>query len=166
VGNISCHLKEYNKSSFKIQNLCILVENVKESLSQLIQRRVRELNISKAEAARRCGITRSYFGNMANQTAPTESGQYEPSPEVVAGLSKGLEVSEIEILDSIGYIGHSGKDAERVELEAMYRKRKNLSPARREAFSRILDMVDRELDRLYEEEMAEKAKANGQNNGQ
>lgn len=40
---------------------------------------------------------------MANQTAPTKSGQYEPSPEVVAKLAKVLDVSEIEILKAIGY---------------------------------------------------------------
>ena len=59
---------------------------------------------------------------------------------------KGLEVA--------GY-SSDDEDTERTELETMYRKRKNLSPARREAFARILDMVDRELDRLHEEEMRE-----------
>ncbi|MBS1793613.1 MAG: helix-turn-helix domain-containing protein [Acidobacteria bacterium] len=82
---------------------CILIDNVEQNLSELIQRRIKALNISKAELARRIGVSRSYIVNMANQTAPTKSGQYEPSPEVVAKLAKVLDVSEIEILKAIGY---------------------------------------------------------------
>jgi hypothetical protein len=69
----------------------------------------------------------------------------------IADKSEGLALA--------GYSSDE-EDIERLELEAMYRKRRRLSAERKEAFRRILDMVDRELDRLIEEEEA-KLRAEG-----
>lgn len=73
------------------------------TLAELIQKRLDDLGISKAELARLIGVSRSYVVNMANQTGNTQSGQYRPSPEVVQKLVKHLQVSEDEILLAIGY---------------------------------------------------------------
>lgn len=84
--------------------MCILVDNVKETLSQLVQRRLKELNTSKAAVARKVGVSRSYIGNIANETAPTQSGQYNLSPDTVSGLAKALEINESEILEAMNYL--------------------------------------------------------------
>jgi transcriptional regulator with XRE-family HTH domain len=103
-------LLEYNKSTDEIQEESILVVDVKETLSQLMRRRAAELGLSNAEIARRAGLSRSYIGNIINETAPTKSGQYNLSPEVVDKLSKVLEVPQTDILESIDYLSdHSDR---------------------------------------------------------
>lgn len=81
---------------------CSLIDNVNK-LAKLITHRLKDLNLSKAELSRRVGVSRSYIVNMANGTAPTVSGQYEPSPEVTEKLAIHLQVEPSEILDAMGY---------------------------------------------------------------
>lgn len=73
-------------------------------------------------------------------------------------LAKGLGVSPEIIFDLTRGVEFDDEDAERVELEAMYRKRRNLSPAKKAAFRRLLEMVDRELDKMIEEDEEEMKK--------
>ena len=74
-----------------------------ENLSQLIQRRIKELNIRKAEIARRTGLSRTYITDISNGTGNTQSGEYRPPPETVTKLAKALEISEAEVTNAIGY---------------------------------------------------------------
>lgn len=74
-----------------------------ETLSELIQRRLRELNLTKSELARSVGVSRAYIGSLANATANTRSGIHRPKPSIVTSLAKHLHVSESEILTAIGY---------------------------------------------------------------
>lgn len=99
-------LLEYNKESNRILPKRILLVNVqeREDLSTLVQRRIRELGISNAEVARRSKLSRSYIGNIVNKTAPTQSGQYNLSPDAVGRLATAIEVSETEILTSMKYL--------------------------------------------------------------
>jgi ribosome-binding protein aMBF1 (putative translation factor) len=80
-----------------------------ETLGELIQRRMKDVGISsKSELARRIGKSEAYVGDLINDTGKTKSGSYKPSPEVVNKLSKTLEISEIEILNAIGYAPQNG----------------------------------------------------------
>lgn len=84
----------------------------------------------------------------------------KPDPVIVERLAKLFDRDVDKALMLAGHAprplpnAETENDIERIEIEAMYRKRKRLSGARREAFKRILDMVDHELDRLYKEETA------------
>lgn len=80
--------------------------DVKETLSQLVRRRVKELGITNAELARRAGLSRSYIGNIVNETAPTKSGQYHLSPESLSKVAKALDVTQTEILASLDYLSN------------------------------------------------------------
>jgi transcriptional regulator with XRE-family HTH domain len=79
---------------------------------------MKELKISKAELARMVGVSRSYITNMANESAPTRTGQYEPGPDVVAALARSLQIEESEILRSMDYIqnGHRPKPQNAAEF--------------------------------------------------
>jgi transcriptional regulator with XRE-family HTH domain len=99
----NCQVIAYNKISNGGQNFCKLLATVSENLSALVQRRLKELKISKAELARKTGLSRTYITDIANATGNTQSGQYRPSPETLEKLAKHLEVSSEEILNSIGY---------------------------------------------------------------
>lgn len=102
--NINCQVLAYNKVSQSEQKTCKLSANVKENLSQLVQRRIKELGISKAEIARRTGLSRTYITDIANSTGNTQSGQYNLTPETVAKFSKALEITEAEILEAMSYL--------------------------------------------------------------
>lgn len=96
-----------NKIRYSEQNICKLLATVKENLSDLIQRRLKELKIKKAELARRTGLSRTYITDLANGTGNTQSGQYNLSPDSVTKLSKALEVTEAEILEAMNYLSES-----------------------------------------------------------
>lgn len=130
--------------------ISIINSVMQETLGDFVKRIRNEKRLSIDEVWKRSGknISTSYINKIENEP------NVNPSFSKLQALATGLGITEAEILQVVG-MEMSIDDAERVELEAMYRKRKRLSPARREAFRRILDMADRELDRLYEEEQRE-----------
>lgn len=122
-----------------------------ETLAEYLTRLMEEKNLSGYDIERitKKGITQSYVNRLKN------GDNTNPSIDAIKALAKGLSVPE-EQLSAIA-LGYklSDDDIERIELDAMYRKRKKLSPKRKDEFRNILQMVDRELDRLYEEELKE-----------
>lgn len=88
-----------------LQKICKVLLNKmdNELLSELVSRRLSELRMSKSELARRLGLSRAYITDLANGTANTQSGQYSPSPEVIEGLAKHLQIDQSEILKAMGY---------------------------------------------------------------
>lgn len=83
---------------------------MEETLGSLIQRRLKELKMSKAELARRIGKSPAYVGDLANDTAKTKSGTYVPSAEVVDALSFHLQISREEILVRLDYLPQTTDD--------------------------------------------------------
>lgn len=76
-----------------------------ETLGQLIQRRLTDLGMRKSELARSLGVSATYVGDLANDTArTTKSGRYTPSPEMARKLARVLEVRLEEVLAAIGYL--------------------------------------------------------------
>lgn len=123
-----------------------------DSLAGFVRKTMEEKNLTLRDVERNSGktITHSYVNKIKNGISTN------PSSSTLRALARGLKVDEEKVFAiARGQKLISEEDIDRIELEAMYRKRKNLSPARKEAFRRILDMVDRELDRLYEEEQKE-----------
>lgn len=143
-----------NKKNIIYNSIGFVVDNA-ETIGEFSQRIRFEKNLSVAEVRAKSGnkISPSYISKLENEPF------VNPSAPKLQALAKGLgEDEELVFAIARGQNLNSENDVERIELEAMYRKRRNLSPARKEAFKRILDMVDRELDRLYEEELAEQEK--------
>lgn len=100
----NCQVVADNKISNSRQNFCKLLANViQETLASLIQRRLKELDIKKAELARRTGLSRTYITDLANKTGNTQSGTYNLPPETVSKLAKGLEVSSSVVSAALGY---------------------------------------------------------------
>lgn len=104
INNIQnrCQVSAYNNFSHSLLFSCKVIANL-ENLSQLISRRLNETGLSKSDLAKLIGKSRAYVTDLANGTAATQSGQYRPSPEVMASLAKHLEISENEILNAAGY---------------------------------------------------------------
>lgn len=85
---------------------------MRESLGQLIQRRLEDLKMSRSKLAREIKKSRAYVGDLANDTANTKSGKYRPSPETVADLARTLEVPRETILASIEYLPQTNGNAD------------------------------------------------------
>lgn len=101
MNNI-CQDSLYKQTSHTLPIIC-KVSLEMESIGDLIQRRLKELNLSKSKLAEIVGVSRAYIGDLANGTAKTQSGFYKPKPETVTKLANALKVSENEILEAIGY---------------------------------------------------------------
>lgn len=85
--------------------LHILPMSEKETLGQLIRRRMDDLRIhSVAELARLLGYSRSYVTHLANDTSPTKRGTYVPEPEALRKLANVLSVPESDILRAVDYL--------------------------------------------------------------
>jgi transcriptional regulator with XRE-family HTH domain len=104
----------YNKEALTLQRDCKVILNMHETLGALIQRRLNELGMSKAELAKRVGVSRAYVGDLANQTAKTQTGSYRPGPEVVEKLARHLDISTTEILAAMGYSSNGGSKPQTV----------------------------------------------------
>lgn len=127
-----------------------VVPSEQEKISDFVRRIIHEKGLSYRKVAEKSGglITHSTVSDVVNERVINLSSQ------TISGLAKGLGFPEELILAMVLGDTPDEEDIERIELEALYKKRRNLSAARKEAFRRILDMVDRELDRLMDEEEA------------
>lgn len=108
-----------------------------ETPSELISRRLAELGMSKSDLAKAVGVSRAYIGMLANATAKSRVGFHRPKPEILAKLASALQVSESELLASMGYgvdAGADGLDLDGVEIR----------------FGRESDLTDDEQKRLVE----------------
>lgn len=144
MRNIPSLLQEYKKETHRIHNKSILIVNVKEKLSELVSRRIRELGLKNAEVARRTGLSRSYIGNMANGTAPTQSGEYEPSPEVIEKLSTALEISQNEILEAMNYLTNEATDKIPKTVIEAFAREGELDPRDHDLIVNFIDMLKKQ----------------------
>lgn len=127
---------------------------MREKLSELVSRRMKEMRIGPSDLARLVGKTRGYIGNMANGTAPTKSGEYEPSPEVVSSLAKALEVDEQEILEAMDYLPENGKKSTTIEINSgvsLTLHKKDISPEDRDEYDRAVSIAVEMAERRIKE---------------
>lgn len=127
---------------------CLQFEYLRESLSELVRRRARELGLSNADIAARAGLTRGYIGNIINETAPTKSGQYVPNPDTVHALSGALKVTQRDILRSVGYLTED--DPVPAELADF-----DLKSLPEEAIDRIREFIEFEIYRAHKKAPSE-----------
>jgi Helix-turn-helix. len=133
----------YNKTSYALQAFCKVSLNV-ETISELLQRRLKDLKMSKAALAQKVGVSRTYIGDLTNRTAKTKSGFYRPNPEIVTKLAKALQVTEIEILNAIGYSQPSETESESIEVldgVTVQLQKKKLTKAEREELLEAMRIV-------------------------
>ncbi len=117
---------------------------MEETLGKLIQRRLTELKMSKAELARRIGKSPAYVGDMANDTAKTKSGTYVPSAEVVDALAYHLQISREEILVVLDYLPQTSDDLSK-EFPALMSGYEKLSPGNRKIAKKQIAGIIRSL---------------------
>ncbi len=117
---------------------------MEETLGKLIQRRLTELKMSKAELARRIGKSPAYVGDMANDTAKTKSGTYVPSAEVVDALAYHLQISREEILVVLDYLPQTSSDLSK-EFPALMSGYEKLSPENRKIAKKQIAGIIRSL---------------------
>lgn len=117
---------------------------MEETLGKLIQRRLTELKMSKAELARRIGKSPAYVGDMANDTAKTKSGTYVPSAEVVDALAYHLQISREEILVVLDYLPQTTNDLSK-EFPALMSGYEKLSPGNRKIAKKQIAGIIRSL---------------------
>lgn len=142
-----------------------------KTFGQQLKEKMDAAGLKPAQLSRLSGVTKQNIGRLINETPhpitgapPTTTEETVRKIAAVKELNWKLEDALLAARIAPENLLVDDGDVERVELEAMYRKRKRLSAARKEAFKRILDMVDRELDRLLEEEQKtsqNKSHANG-----
>lgn len=140
-----CQELLYKKQSHTLHKNCkVSLYSMGETISELIQRRLTELDIKKSELAKKAGVSRAYIGDLANGTAKTKSGHYRPKPEIVTSLAKALEVSETEILNAIGYASKEATDSYEI-LDGMTVNfdEKKFSKAEREKLLEAMRMLAR-----------------------
>jgi hypothetical protein len=81
-----------------------VLPNMRETLGELIQRRMKDLGIrSNSQLAKMIGVSSAYAGDLINDKGKTQSGTYKPGPEVVVSLAKVLEIEISDILTATGY---------------------------------------------------------------
>lgn len=75
-----------------------------ETLGELIKRRMKDLDIkNNSELGRMLKLSDAYIGDLVNDRGKTKSGTYKPRPATLAKLARVLRVSELEILNAVGY---------------------------------------------------------------
>lgn len=75
-----------------------------ETLGELIKRRMKDLGIkNNSELGRMLKLSDAYIGDLVNDRGKTKSGTYKPRPATLAKLARVLRVSELEILNAVGY---------------------------------------------------------------
>lgn len=136
--NLQCQEILYSNESHALQIGCKVMPYVSESIGQLIQRRLKELGLSKADVAKLVGVSRAYIGDLANGTAKTQSGFYRPKPEIVSKLAATLKIGENDILDALGYTTESGESFEILDGVSISFTKKKMSKAEKDE---ILDVV-------------------------
>jgi len=115
-----------------------------ETLGELISRRLNDLNVSKAELARRIGKSPAYVGDLANDSAKTKSGKYYPSPEVIDALAYHLQISREEFLVTMDYLPQTSDDLSK-EFPALMNGYEKLSPENRKIAKKQIAGIIRSL---------------------
>jgi transcriptional regulator with XRE-family HTH domain len=110
--------------------------------------------LTQKELAERLDVNVSYISNLERDFSPTaKGGSPQPSREFVDALAKVLRVPLHEVRLAAGYSPFSTSPSEEdALLMSLFLKHSKLTPKEKAEFRRVLEMVDRELDRIEEEE--------------
>lgn len=113
--NSRYYLRKIQATPF-INNDKVLPEMAAETLGELIKRRMKDLDIrNNSELARMAKLSDAYVGDLVNDRGKTKSGKYKPRPATLTNLARILKVSELEILNAIGYTSED-KDVQTYQI--------------------------------------------------
>jgi transcriptional regulator with XRE-family HTH domain len=127
--------------------------NGQETLGKLITSRLLELGWSNAELARRTGFSTTYIGNLARDVAPgTKTGKPKRIPdETVERIARALNIPIDRARTAAGLSKkerHTPQTVEQALDASSYFELRGLGEAERERLRPILEMLDREAERL------------------
>lgn len=119
----------------------------------LIDLSIEQAGLKKKKVAEKAGIHPTSLSRIISGAGV----ERDTATSIVSAINVLSNKSVIDEVHALGLLGFKSEneDLELIELQTMYRQRKNFSPARREAFERMIKMVRREFDQLTEEELAE-----------
>lgn len=136
------------------------MENKKETFGELITKRLRELNMRRADLAKRTGLSHTYIANLANDVSPTaKSGRPRRLPEqTVDNIAAALG---LPVTIARAAAGLAVPDAPPItEKEKFLALVSELSPSRRRDLLAIADVM-RQRDLIEGEEITPAAFGEG-----
>lgn len=128
-----------------------VVNNGHQNLADFVRQKISDNELSYRDVAARSNglISHGTVGDIIS------GKNLNPSPKTIKGLAKGLNVSEDELFNIVRGKKLSDDEYEESLFQSLYYKHNRLTPRKKAEFKRILEMVDRELDRLEQEESKE-----------
>jgi transcriptional regulator with XRE-family HTH domain len=118
---------------------------------------------TQKEAATALGVNVSYISNLERDfSATAKGGKPRPSLKFVERVSRVFGVPQSEVRVAAGYAPLEVEEMREEDalLMSLFFKHNKLTPQKKAEFRRVLEMVDRELDRIEQEEEREKTLAN------
>ncbi|HYE64064.1 MAG TPA: helix-turn-helix transcriptional regulator [Pyrinomonadaceae bacterium] len=131
-----------------------------ETFGQYIARRRKAVGLTQAEVARRISVTPTYISHLERGIDPTgRSDMLLPTVEVVDAIAKAINAPVAKVRRLAGHappedVIHEVIDEnvfDKGDFDALYFKYEKLTAKQKREFKRILEMIDRELDRLQQE---------------
>jgi transcriptional regulator with XRE-family HTH domain len=124
---------------------------MEETFGRKLQRWRESANITQAELARRVEVSPTYISNLERDFSPTaKGGKPQPSVETCDKIARALGVKVAEVRLAAGYApqgAHADTIEEALEM-ASYFEHKGLSEANKEELRPLLQVADREVERL------------------
>jgi transcriptional regulator with XRE-family HTH domain len=135
---------------------------VGETFGQYVARKREAAGLTQVELAGRVGVTPTYIGYLEREVDPTGIGErLRPMIEVVDAVAAALGLPLTEVRLAAGHDPPAGTASSSFEVvrinpdegdfAALRRKYESLTPEQRRSFRPVLEMVDRELDRLLKQ---------------
>lgn len=118
-----------------------------QALAEFIKAEMDKQNLNSREVSARSGglISHMTVWNIINESSK------EVKARSITGLARGLKISEDKIYEVLRRTKVSDKEFNDSDFAALYFKYNKLSPKKKIEFKGILQIVDRELDRLSNE---------------
>lgn len=136
-----------HKTQNIFHNYTVSVIQDTENLNSFVRRIMEEKDLTAREVERRSGgnITHSYVNKIKNGDAKN------PSPQILQALAKGLGEPEEIIFSLIRGIQPNKENVAREQFENLGLKFSGLPPSKKEKAQALIELMDRELDRLANE---------------
>lgn len=157
---------KFNKSKVQLNDFYVklnLTNVMDETFGQWLRKQRKARSYSQDVLAERSRVSKTYISLLESDKVA------QPRLYQIDKIAKALNVPIAEVRQAAGLPlpassleTISDDEAENVQLMTMYAKQRKLTPKRRASFKRMLEMVDRELDRELLEQIQESGEsANG-----
>ena len=128
-----------------------------QRFGQYVARKRKAAGLTQAELAGRVSVTTTYIRHLERGVDPFgRSESLRPAVELVDAIAKAVDAPLAETRSRAGYATPTESNGEELnesgfdksDFAALYRKYERLKPKQKRAFTPILEMIDRELERL------------------